>query len=149
MIKIFGQLLVLILCASCVSAFSPRTAHLPQGICTRDINEWGHAGNCSCESNLQYDPRSGLCIDAQTTESITIQGVVTADAMAIGGETTGFVIESKEGRSYELILRISDQKKIRKLSGMWFEVEGGPLVIHSVELKKRNSIIVERIRVLE
>lgn len=128
---------------------SPRTGQHPEGVCTRDINPWGHAGSCSCDTDHVYDQRAGLCLEGSVDKQILIQGSVTAETAAIGAETTGFVIKTPENNSYELILKMADQEKIRKISGMWFEIEGELITIRSIELKKREAIIVERLAVLE
>lgn len=128
---------------------SPRVGKQPEGICTRDINPWGHAGSCSCDTDQVYDERAGLCLRGSSIQQILVQGSVVADAVAIGAETTGFVIKTQDMKSYELILKMTDQIKIKKISGLWFEVEGELITIESVELQNRDAIIVERLAVLE
>lgn len=132
------------------SAFaSPRVGVKPSGICTRDINPWGHASQCSCNDGDLYDGRSGLCLTGVTPEKIMIQGAVSAGMMAIGGESTGFTIETSEGKLYELILKTVDQKKLSKQSEMWFEINGELITVQGVEMKERRVIIVEQLAVLE
>ena len=128
---------------------SPRVGQRPEGMCTRDLNLWGHASQCSCETCNIYDERSGLCLQGDDVEQITVQGAITAGMMAIGGETTGFSIKTSEGDSYELILKTADQEKLTKLNGIWFEIEGELINIESVEIKGRTAIITDRIAVLE
>ncbi len=120
-----------------------------EGACTRDINPWGHAGRCSCDVGQKYDERAGLCLAGDEIETVVVSGAVTAGMMGIGGETTGFIIETKNGDVYELILKTADQDQLNKLSGMWFEIEGELIAIESVERKERKAIIAERISVLE
>jgi len=78
-----------------------------------------------------------------------VQGVVQSDMAAIGGETTGFMIETAEKNTFELILPIEDQEKLRKLSGIWFEISGESILIESIEMGERQAIIVDKISVLE
>jgi len=128
---------------------SPRVGTKSAGVCTRDFNLWGHASQCSCADSHVYDVRSGLCLQEAAAEKIMVQGTVSSGIMAIGGETTGFTIETSEGNSYELVLKIVDQDKLSKLSGMWFEVEGELITIKGVEAKERKAIIADRVAVLE
>ena len=138
----------LMMVASSVIA-SPRVGQSPQGICTRDLNLWGHAGQCSCGEGQVYGERAGLCFEAASGEMITVQGAVSANMMAIGGETTGFEIKTSKEDSYELILKVRDQEKLKKLDGMWFEIVGELIFIESVERKDRQAIIVDKLAVLE
>ena len=138
----------LMMVASSVIA-SPRVGQSPQGICTTDFNLWGHAGQCSCGEGQVYDERAGLCFETAGREVITVQGPVSANMVAIGGETTGFEIKTPKEDSYELILKVHDQEKLKKLDGMWFEVVGELIIIESVERKDRRAIIIDKIAVLE
>lgn len=128
---------------------SPRTGQRPEGICTRDINPWGHSSQCSCKEQEVYDDRSGLCLENNEGEMITVQGAISTGLVAIGGETTGFVIQPPEGVSYELILKEEDQKKLQNLNGQWFEVAGEFILIQSIEIAERKAIIVDALAVLE
>ena len=69
--------------------------------------------------------------------------------VAVGGETTGFLIETDDGRAYELVLALDDREKLEKSSGMWFEIEGEAITIEGVEQGRRQAIIADQIRVLE
>lgn len=135
-------------CAAASTA-SIRIGHVPDGICTRDFNLWGHASSCNCDEGAVYDDRAGLCLEGEESEKIIVQGAISAGMAAIGGETTGFLIETSEAKSFELILKLEDQQKLTKLSGLWFEIEGEPIIIESVEMKHRQVLIVDVIRVLE
>jgi hypothetical protein len=128
---------------------SPRVGQRPEAMCTSDINLWGHASQCSCDTNTLYDERSGLCLQENDVQQIMIQGPVTTGVLAIGGESTGFSIKTSEGDLYELILKTADQEKLTKLNGIWLEIEGELISIDSVEIKGRKAIIVEKIAVLE
>ncbi len=128
---------------------SPRHGQRVEGICTNDFNLWGHASQCSCDNGIMYDERSGLCLQGEDVEQITVKGAITSGMAAIGGETTGFSIKTSEGDSYELILQTTDQEKFTKLNGMWFEIEGELITIEAVEIRGRKAIIAERISVLE
>lgn len=148
--KIIASILFLIVLAISSSVCAtPRVGVSPSGVCTRDINSWGHASKCSCLDDSIYDERSGLCLEGLNPKEIMVQGGVEAGVMAIGGETTGFVITSSAGKMYELALKTEDQKKLTKLSGMWFEVTGELVTINSPEMKGRKAIIVDKINVLE
>ena len=145
----------ILLAALCILLFSasvwaaPRTGMRPEGICTSDFNLWGHSSQCSCADGKEYDQRAGLCLDASEAEKITVSGPISAGMAAIGGETTGFEITSKEGDTYELILKVADQEKLSSLDKMWFEVTGELIIIEGVERKERQAIIAESLGVLE
>ncbi len=128
---------------------SPRVGHNPTGMCTRDFNPWGHASTCSCDNNAIYDERAGLCFTDGETEKITVQGPVSAGMAAIGGETTGVVLETADNITYELIVTVADREKLQKISGMWFEVTGDFINITSVTRGERRAIIVDTLGVLE
>ena len=146
--NILLALLSVVLFSSSVWA-SPRTGVRPEGICTSDFNLWGHSSQCSCAKGSVYDQRAGLCLDAADAEEITVSGPVTTGMAAIGGETTGFEITTKEEITYELILKVADQEKLGGLDKMWFEVTGELIIIEGVEREDRKAIIAETLGVLE
>ena len=84
-------LLFIVLLSSCAST-NPRLGRMVEGVCTRDINLWGHASRCSCDVGQKYDQRAGLCLAGEDIETVMVSGAVTAGMMAIGGETTGFIL---------------------------------------------------------
>ena len=128
---------------------SPRLGQQAEGICTRDFNRWGQASSCMCGEGSVYDERSGLCLSGDKATDILIQGTVASDIAAIGGETTGFLLETAEQETFELILTIEDQDKLRALNKMWFEISGEPIIIKTLEMGMRQAIIVDTISVLE
>ena len=140
--------LCIVLLSSAVWA-SPRTGVRPEGICTSDFNLWGYSSQCSCADGRSYDQRAGLCLDNEEVEEITVSGAIASGMAAIGGETTGFEITSKEGDTYELILKVADHEKLSSLDKMWFEVTGELISIEGVERKERKAIIAETLGVLE
>lgn len=146
-VVLFNICILFLTISSAIAA--PRIGQRPEGICTLDINTWGNPSQCFCEKPDIYDNRAGLCFDNSGSEKITVHGTLLAGIAAIGGETTGFVIETKVGGSYELILKLDEQKKLNKLSGQWFEVSGEYITIKSVEIAERKAIIVEKLAVLE
>lgn len=148
--KIASSIAVCVVLITISSAMaSPRVGQRSEGICTSDFNLWGHASQCSCDTGIIYDERSGLCLQGEDVEKITVQGGITAGMIAIGGETTGFSIKTSEGDFFELILKTADQEKLTQLNGMWFEIEGELINIESVEIKERRAIIADKIAVLE
>lgn len=148
--KNISILTICVLLATWTSAMaSPRNGQRPEGTCTRDLNLWGHASHCACKNEELYDDRPGLCLQNGEGEKVTVQGPISAGMVAIGGETTGFVIKSQEETSYELILKLSDQEKLQKLTGQWFEIAGEFILIKSVEIPARKAIIVDTLSVLE
>ena len=146
-ISIMALILVFVLPST--SAASPRVGQRSMGICTSDFNLWGNASQCSCDKEEIYDERAGLCLTNEEGEEITVQGSLAANIAAIGGETTGFVLKISEEESYELILKVADQEKVKALDGPWFEVTGERIIIESVEMGQRRAIIVKTFTVLE
>lgn len=96
-----------------------------------------------------YDERAGLCLEGLNSKEILAQGALSANLAGIGGETTGFAIKTPEDDVYELILKVPDREKLKKLDGMYIEVAGELITITSVERKGRKAIIVEKLAVLE
>lgn len=147
--KISILTICVLLIAFSSSTASPRIGQRTVGICTRDSNLWGYASLCSCKEQEVYDDRAGLCLEDGEGEKITVQGPISTGMVAIGVESTGFVIKTPEEVSYELILKVADQKKLQNLSGQWFEVAGEFIIIKSVEITERKAIIVDTLAVLE
>jgi hypothetical protein len=128
---------------------APRTGQRPEGICTSDFNLWGQSGQCTCGEGNVYDPRSGLCLEDAEVEEITVSGPVSAGMAAIGGETTGFEITTREGDIYELILKVADQEKLSTLDQLQVEVSGELILIEGGERQERRAIIAKAVGVLE
>ena len=59
---------ILMLLSASVAFASPRVGIRPEGICTRDINLWGHASQCSCAEGQVYEERAGLCLEGINSE---------------------------------------------------------------------------------
>ncbi len=139
------------LLSSCHSGtmVTSRIGTIPSGICTMDLNSWGKASQCSCVERQTYDERAGLCLNEGEPENVNIQGKIETGMMAIGGETTGVILTTYEGQSYELIVKMAEKEKLEKLSGQSFEVLGELIRIESVESIERRAIIVTSLNVLE
>ena len=73
-----------------------------------------------------------MCLDGADAIEITVSGAIAAGMAAIGGETTGFEITTKEDVTYELILKVADQEKLSTLDKMWFEVTGELIIINAL-----------------
>ena len=115
--------------------------------CTQDFNEWGHGSRCGCPEATQYNQRIGRCLQGEAYP-IRVQGVLHSGVMAIGGETTGFELETKFGR-FELIVRLADVAKLQKANGLTFEVSGEFLLMPGVETHQRPVIVVDELNWLE
>ncbi len=149
MVKISTLTLCLLLIALTLATASPRIGHRPEGVCTRDLNPWGHASQCSCKKQDIYDDRAGLCLEDGEVEKITVRGTISSGVVATGGKTPGFVIHIPEGAFYELILNVAERNKLQNLTGQWFEVAGEIVLVKSVEVAERRILIVDSIAVLE
>jgi hypothetical protein len=75
-----------------------------------------------------------------------VKGKLNTEAMAIGGETTGFEIDSGESGHFELILSEQWQSKLRPHHEKTVGVFGPKVVLPGVERQKRPAIIVETLQ---
>lgn len=112
-------------------------------LCTRDFNAWGHASQCQCPSGSTYEKRSAYCLKGEL-EAIESVGAVSTEVSAIGGETTGIVLQSSEQDMYELILPLRIQKELTEseANGTIYQVQGDYLEVPGVETGARPTIIV-------
>ena len=115
--------------------------------CTLDYNEWGRASSCGCPEATQYNQKIGRCLQGEGYP-IRVQGVLRSDVVAIGGDTTGFELETKFGR-FELIVKLAEIAKLQKANGLTFEVSGEFLLLPGVETPKRSVILVDELNWLE
>ena len=115
--------------------------------CTLDYNEWGHGSSCGCPEGAQYNQKIGLCLQGEAYP-IRVQGILHSGVMAIGGEATGFELETKSGR-FELIVKVAEIAKLQKANGLTFEVSGEFLLMPGVETHQRSVIIVDELNWLE
>ncbi len=122
---------------------------VPMGVvpCTLDINEWGHSGNCACPEGSSYNSKIGQCLKGDRYPILT-QGKLRAGVSYIGGETTGFELETAEG-TFELVVKLSEQEKLLKADGLFFEATGEFVLVRGVERPFRPTIIVESLNWLE
>lgn len=125
------------------SAYSASIVPTEGLACTRDFNAWGNAGRCACPSESDYENRIGKCLIGQL-ESITTTGQISTELSAIGGETTGIVIQSADAGRYELVLplRLKEQLEQAEVDGVQYTVQGDYLNIEGVESGDRPTIIV-------
>ncbi len=116
-------------------------------VCTRDYNLWGEASRCACPTPTDYDRRIGRCIQGEL-EPISIAGEIQSPVSAIGGETTGIVLQASELERYELVLPryLRDQMQEGQVQGISYEVQGDYLVVPGVETGDRPTIIVNSLR---
>lgn len=128
------------------SAYSASIVQTEGLACTRDFNAWGNAGRCACPSESNYENRIGKCLIGQL-ESISTTGQISTEVSAIGGETTGIVIQSADAASYELVLplRLKEQLQQAQVEGVQYTVEGDFLNIQGVESGDRPTIIVNEL----
>ena len=73
--------------------------------CTQDPNEWGHRSSCGFPEATQYNQNIGLCLRGEAYP-IRALGVLHSGVMTIGGETTGFELETKFSR-FELMVKLN------------------------------------------
>jgi len=116
-------------------------------MCTRDYNLWGEASRCACPSETDYDLRIGRCIQG-SFDPVSTMGEISSQVSAIGGETTGVVIQASAEESYELVLPnyLKEQLNQGELKGIQYEVEGDYLIVPGVETGDRPTIIVNSLK---
>ena len=112
-------------------------------ICTRDYNPWGLASRCECPEPSAYEHRIGQCITGQL-QPLRVEGFISTQMAAIGGETTGIVLESSEIGYYELVLPLHLRAELEQaeLSGRSFTVTGDYINIRGIESGDRPTLIV-------
>lgn len=115
-------------------------------MCTRDYNPWGRASLCECPEQSTYENRSGYCIRG-TLEPVMSEGLISTGMMAIGGETTGIILDTAEQGSYELILPLSLKQSLENMEteSIGFQVVGDYLEVPGVETGMRPTIIVNQL----
>jgi hypothetical protein len=83
---------------------------------------------------------------AQEAKKVELQGKLRTDIVAIGGETTGVIIQTKEG---DFELDLGKNKEIRdtadKLHGKMVQVSGTLTVRKGVEVKERKIVAVSKL----
>lgn len=145
--KILNALLMTAEIFASAATYGAWVVDTPALVCTLDFNEWGHGSSCGCPEATQYNQRIGLCLQGEAYP-IRVQGVLHSGVTAIGGETTGFELETKFGR-FELIVRLAEIAKLQKANGLTFEVSGEFFLIPGVEIHKRSVIVVDELNWLE
>ena len=115
------------------------------GACKNEINHWNVSINCGCPNKLTYDKKTGFCFSNNDLRpSIIITRKISSGIIAIGAETTGFIIKSNT-EIYELILKKKDKKAILENPKLLFKIEGEVVILPSIERKNRKAIIVNRL----
>ncbi|MBF0207414.1 MAG: hypothetical protein HQK53_11045 [Oligoflexia bacterium] len=99
------------------------------------------------ETGLRNTVKINSCV-LTNKESPFFQGVLKTGLVAIGGETTGYAIETQQGY-YELILPEELKGRIDHLNGLYVEVQGKVVELQGTETGKRKAIKVEFFSVLE
>jgi hypothetical protein len=87
---------------------------------------------------------AGLLRAGETTQAMkTYEGTLQTGIMAIGGETTGVILETGKGSPYELDL--GSNEELRKLA----EKLNGKKVVVQGEYKPRQGVEVSERRIIE
>ncbi len=94
---------------------------------------------------MAHDPVQGGNKDKKEAKKVELKGIIKTGIVAIGGETTGNNIETKEG-NYELAVSKELRADVDKLNKKEAVVTG-PLVIRKgIEVKERRIVTVETIK---
>ncbi|MBL8798915.1 MAG: hypothetical protein JNM56_33835 [Planctomycetia bacterium] len=85
-------------------------------------------------------------VTAQEAKKVELKGTLRTDIVAIGGETTGVIIQTKEG---DFELDLGKNKEIRekadKLHGKVVQVAGTLTIRKGVEIKQRKIVVVTQL----
>ena len=95
---------------------------------------------------------AGLLRSGETTHAMeTYEGTLKTGIMAIGGETTGVILETGEGSPYELDFGRNEElrKLAEKLNGKKVVVQGGYKPRPGVEVSERRIIEVKSLEKAE
>lgn len=130
-------------------AFSATVVPSQDMICTRDLNPWRQSSICSCPDNTRYDQRIGYCVEGPAYPA-TVRGEIETGVMAVGGETSGIVLESLSDARFDLVLSNDLLRQLEEGTerGQIFEVEGEYIELPGTEIPLRPSLIVSSIREL-
>jgi hypothetical protein len=94
---------------------------------------------------MPYDPVEAGDKDKKEAKKVELKGIVKTGIFAIGGETTGTIIETKEG-NYELAVSKELRADVDKLNKLQAIVTGTLIVRKGVEVKQRKIVTVETIK---
>ncbi|HVF65072.1 MAG TPA: hypothetical protein VNE58_13865 [Casimicrobiaceae bacterium] len=79
------------------------------------------------------------------TAEVTLRGTLRTGVMAIGAETTGITLTTKDGVTWELQLTGAQKAKAEKLAGKSVAVAGIAREKPGVEIRKRRILEVRRL----
>lgn len=118
-------------------------------ICTRDINPWGKPSHCSCPDEARYDRRLGRCLIGDA-DIVSVEGPINEASMAVGGETTGFVVSNANKGDFELVLSFEQKHNIAEVEskGLTYKINGELINVPGVEITKRPTILVDSLEIV-
>lgn len=84
---------------------------------------------------------------APKEKKVTVEGKLDHPVYALGGETTGTVVQTKTGGAYELDLKGNKDllKQVEALKGKEIKVTGPVKVVKGLEVPERKIITVQEI----
>jgi opacity protein-like surface antigen len=88
-----------------------------------------------------------LAADKEEPKAVEMRGVLHTGVVAIGGETTGVVIDTKDGK-YELDFGANKdlREKANKLDGKNVAVKGQLTIRKGVEIPERKIVVVSDLK---
>ena len=88
-----------------------------------------------------------LAADKDEAKAVEVKGILHTGVVAVGGETTGYVVETKDGK-YELDFGANKElrDKADKLSGKAVAVKGDLTIRKGVEARERKIVAVSELK---
>jgi lysophospholipase L1-like esterase len=94
----------------------------------------------------ESEPPAARTTEAPRRGKVEMKGTLKTGIAAIGGETTGIILKTKDG-DFELELRTDEfRKKAEKLDGKTVTVKGTLRIQKGVEVKERKIVAVEELK---
>jgi len=94
---------------------------------------------------MAHDPAQAGDKDKKEAKKVELKGIIKTGIVAIGGETTGTIVETKEG-NYELAVSKELRADVDKLNKMEAIVTGTLAIKKGLAVKERKIVTVETVK---
>jgi hypothetical protein len=97
-----------------------------------------------CEKGHHYDTHFARCLPlAKEQAKVSVQGTLKTGVVAIGGESTGFVLKTLDGEM-DILFAKEDRPAATLLDGKQVHIEGMKFTEKGLERKERTIIAVTK-----